>query len=358
MPQKILIINPFGIGDVLFSTPLIKNLRFYYPDAFIAVAVQKKIAAVLENNSNINKIIPFSRGDFKELSRQSRFKAIGVLLRTLGEVRRHKFDLFIDLSLEHRYSLALKFLGVKQRVGYNYKNRGRFLTHRTNIEGYKDKHVVEYHLQLLELLGLKPRFFNSELFLKREEKDWAEAFLNKSGISKDDLIIGIIPGGGASWGRQSYLKHWPGEKFAQVADGLVERIGAKIIIFAGSLDKAIAESVIQKMHQPAINMIARINLRQFIALINQCSLVIANDSGPLHIAVALGIKSVSLFGPVNEQVYGPYPPSPDYVVIKKDLNCRPCYRKFRVPECNYQRRCLTAITVEEVFQEAERLLKI
>ncbi len=104
-------------------------------------------------------------------------------------------------------------------------------------------------------------------------------------------------------------------------------------------------------------MIDRINLRQFIALINQCSLVIANDSGPLHIAVALRIKSVSLFGPVNEQVYGPYSPSSEHVVIRKDLNCRFCYRKFHLLECNYNLHCLREITVQEVVGEVEGLLK-
>jgi lipopolysaccharide heptosyltransferase II len=357
MLRRILVINPFGIGDVLFSTPLIKNLRFYYPKTFIAVAVQKKVAPVLENNPNINKIIYFSRGDFKELSRQSKFKAFVLLLRMLGETKRHNFDLCIDLSLEHRYSLFLKFLGVRQRLGFNYKQRGRFLTQRIDIDGYENKHVVEYHLELLQLLGIKPVFKKLELFLKQEEKSWAEAFLVKNGALKDDLIVGITPGGGASWGEQSYLKHWSAKNYARVADELADRFGAKIIIFAGTSDRIIAESVIQMMRQPVIDMIARTDLRQFMALIGQCKLIITNDAGPLHIAAALGIKSISIFGPVNEQVYGPYPPHPDNVVIKKDFSCRPCYRKFRVPKCNYNQQCLEQITVQEVFREAEELIR-
>jgi len=356
MPQKVLIINPFGIGDVLFSTPLIKNLRFYYPEAFIAVAAQKKVAPVLENNPAINKIIHFSRGDFKELSRQSRLKAFGLLLGVLGEIRRNKFDLCIDLSLEHRYSLFLKFLGVRHRLGFNYKRRGRFLTHKIDIEGYENKHVVEYHLELLRLLGLEPRFRKLELFLTQEEKDWAAEFLKQNGVAKEDLIVGIIPGGGASWGRQSYLKHWPAEKYAQAADSLVERLGVKIVIFASASDSRVAEIVIQEMNKPTINMIGRVNLRQFIALISQCKLIIANDAGPLHIAVALGVRNISLFGPVDEKVYGPYPSSPDYIVMKKDFPCRPCYRKFRTPQCNYNLRCLKEIPAEEVVREAERLV--
>ena len=114
MFKNILIINPFGIGDVLFSTPLIRNLRFYYPDAFIAVAVQKKVVPVLENNPQIDKVIPFSRGDFKDLCRQSRLKAIGLLSKTLGNILHCKFNLCVDLSLEHRYSLFLKLMGISR----------------------------------------------------------------------------------------------------------------------------------------------------------------------------------------------------------------------------------------------------
>ena len=358
MPKNILIINPFGIGDVLFSTPLIKNLRFYYPDAFIAVAVQKKVAPVLENNPHINKIILFSRGDFKDLSRQSKAKAVKLLLKTLGEVLYYKFDLCIDLSLEHRYSLFLKLLGLRQRIGFNYKNRGRFLTQKINLKGYENKHVVEYHLELLEFLGIKPRFRDLELFLKQEEKAWAGRLLAKNSVLKDDLIIGIIPGGGASWGTRSYLKHWPGQRYAQVADRLAQKFGAKIIIFADNSERNIAEDVIKKMHQPTINMIAGTDLRQLAALIDQCDLLITNDGGPLHLAVALGntSKSISIFGPVDERVYGPYPPSANNIVLKKDFDCRPCYQHFRVPECRYKHRCLTTITTEQVLQQSEKVL--
>ncbi|MBC8498922.1 MAG: glycosyltransferase family 9 protein, partial [Candidatus Atribacteria bacterium] len=306
----------------------------------------------------INKIIFFSRGDFKDLSRQSKARAIKLLLKTWGEILHYKFDLCIDLSLEHRYSLFLKLLGLRQRIGFNYKNRGRFLTQKINLDGYESKHVVEYHLELLEFLGIKPRFRNLELFLKQEEKAWAVRLLEKNGVLKDDLIIGIIPGGGASWGVQSYLKHWPGERYAQVADRLVQKFGAKIIVFADSSERDIAEDVIKKMQQPAINMIAGTDLRQFMALIDQCNLIITNDGGPLHIAVALGntSKSVSIFGPVDERVYGPYPPNANNIVLKKDFECRPCYQHFRVPECRYQRRCLMAITAEQVLQESEKAL--
>ena len=356
--KRILIVNPFGIGDVLFSTPLIKNLRFYYPDAFIAVAVQKKVVPVLENNPNIDKIIAFSRGDFKDLSRQSRLRAIGLLSRTTREILHDRFDICIDLSLEHRYSLFLKLLGFKQRIGFNYKHRGRFLTHRINLDGYEDKHVVEYHLELLKFLEIKPQFWKLELFLKQEEKNWAEAFLEKNGIFKDDLIIAIIPGGGASWGAKANYLQWPYENFAKICDELVKFPRLKIILLGNKADAQICQNIMKILSHKPIGLFGKTSLRQFAALLDKCNLIICNDTGPLHISTALGKRLICLCGPVDERVYGPYPPSPEQFVMKKDFPCRPCYRKFRIPECNYKLRCLTTITVQEVVQEAERLIEI
>jgi len=301
MTPNILIINPFGIGDVLFSTPLIRNLRFYYPDAFIAVAVQKKVVPVLENNPHINKIIPFSRGDFKNLSRQSRLRAIQLLFNVLKQVLGQRFDLCFDLSMEHRYSLFLKLLGVRQRIGFNYKHRGRFLTHRINLDGYENKHVVEYHLELLKFLGLKPHPRKLELFLRQEEKDWAEAFFERNGVKKEDLIIGIIPGGGASWGEKGNYLRWPYENFAKICDELKKISRVKIVLFGAKTDIQICQNIMKILKQKPIELFGKTDLRQFIALLDKCNLIICNDTGPLHINTALGKTLICLCGPVDEQ---------------------------------------------------------
>ena len=281
-----------------------------------------------------------------------------LLARTIREISHDKFDLCIDLSLEHRYSLFFKLMGIKQRIGFNYKQRGRFLTNRINLNGFEDKHVVEYHLELLKFLEIKPQFQKLELFLKQEEKNYAQAFLEKNGVLKDDLIIGIIPGGGASWGKKANYLQWPYENFAKICSELRKIPRTRIILFGSEADVGICQNIIKILQYTPIEAFGKTNLRQFIALIDKCNLIICNDTGPLHISAALGKKIVCLVGPVDEKVYGPYLPKADQVVIKKDLPCRPCYKKFRVPECNFGLRCLTAITAQEVVSEAERLLGI
>jgi len=358
MPQKkrILIINPFGIGDVLFSTPLIRNLRYYFPDSFIAVAVQRKIVPVLENNPHINKIIPFSRGDFKQLSRESKINALKLLFRTIADIYRQRFNLYFDLSLEHRYSLLLKILRIKPRIGYNYKKRGRFLTHKVDIEGYKNKHVTEYHLELLRFLDLTPRFHNLELFLTFQEKNWARSFLGERGIKGKDLLIGMAPFGGETFGSQAKVKHWPIASYAALSDLLIDKLSAKIVILAGYKEKDGLNYLFSVMRNRAVDT-TETSLMQLASIISYCRLVISNDTGPLRFANALDIPTISFFGPVDEKVYGPYPANHKHVVLKKDFDCRPCYQHFRVPDCRYQLRCLKEITVDEVYEEAERLLK-
>ncbi|MFA5096624.1 MAG: glycosyltransferase family 9 protein, partial [Candidatus Omnitrophota bacterium] len=105
------------------------------------------------------------------------------------------------------------------------------------------------------------------------------------------------------------------------------------------------------------DLTGKVKLENLPAVMNRCSLLLSNDGGPMHMAVALGVKTVSVFGPVNEAVYGPYPDHRNHVVLKWDLECRPCYRNFRLPVCDKEKECLRSIGVQEVFEAARRLLK-
>ena len=144
--KKFLIINPFGIGDVLFTKQVIRAIRDNYPDAFIGYWCNERVEGLFKNNPNINKIFAFSMGDFKRVRHESVTEAGSRLIRVLRGIRRERFDISLDFSSEHRYSLLAKILGIKRRVGFNYKNRGRFLTDKIDTNGYSSKHVVEYYL--------------------------------------------------------------------------------------------------------------------------------------------------------------------------------------------------------------------
>jgi len=355
--DRILIINPFGIGDVIFTTPLIRHLRKQFPDSYIGFICNSRVAPFLSSNKNLNEIFVFDKGDFRILWRASKIDCIRQFLKFLKIIKSKKFDTVIDLSLGHQYSFFLMMLGVPVRIGYNFKKRGRFLTHKIDIAGYHDKHIVEYYLDLLRIVAPRFRYDNRSLdvFIPQEDLAWADNFLNNNHIDRNEKIIAIIPGGGASWGKAAIYKQWPAENFASVADLLIEKYAAKVIILGGPDDTDICDSVLKAMKQKAISACGRTTILQFAALLKKCVLTITNDGGPLHVAVAVDINTISLFGPVDENVYGPYSASKKHIVLKQDINCRPCYKEFKLNQCQ-SRRCLLNIRPQDAIKAAGELL--
>jgi len=188
------------------------------PASFIGYWCNQRVESILRNNPCIDKIFALSRGDIKRLYRKSKWKGICGFWNLLLRLKKERFDVALDFSLDHRYSLISKLAGIKKRIGFNYKKRGKFLTDRIDIEGYNSKHIVEYYLDLLRLIGIEPKNNKLVLSVSKDNKIKARNFLVGFGIKDADLIIGIAPGAGASWGKDASLKHWPAMKFAQLAD--------------------------------------------------------------------------------------------------------------------------------------------
>ncbi len=365
--EKYLIVNPFGIGDVLFTTPVIKALKEKYPDCVIGYWCNERVKNLLKNDPNISKVFALSRGDIKRISKNSPLKSFFTMIGLLKEIRKEKFDVVLDFSLDSRYSLLLKIAGIRKRIGFNYKNRGRFLTDRIDLKGYSEKHVVEYYSDLLKFIGIEHKICPLDLMVTEENTAKARDKLAEFGVLPSGLVLGIAMGGGASWGKDAIYKQWPPEKFGQLAGRLIKDLGARVLLLGSADEKPIAD-IVGKMGQsplgtvpifPSKNIIdltGKLDLEELAAIIKELKLLVCNDGGPLHMAVALGIKTVSIFGPVDDRVYGPYPRGEQHIVIKKDLSCRPCYENFRFQGCFNNRRCLEEITVSEVFEKVKGLL--
>ena len=355
--KRFLIVNPFGIGDVLFTTPVMRAIKDSEPDSIIGYWCNERVKDILENNPNIYKIFALSRGDIKKVYHKSKWQGIHKSLNLLYKIRKERFDTLLDFSLDHRYSLIAKIAGVKRRIGFNYKNRGRFLTDKIDLDGYSGKHVVEYYLDLLKPIGIKPKSHNLELVIAEPSKIKSRGILAERGINDKDLIIGIAPGAGASWGDDASLKHWPAIRFGQLADRISNDFGAKVVILGDESEKPIADIIINSMHKKPVDLAGMTSLEELSAVINNLHILVTNDGGPLHIAVALGKKTISFFGPVDPKVYGPYPPDEKrHIVLKKNLECSPCYIKFRFPDCKRNRECLETIDVASAFNAVKKLL--
>jgi len=358
-PTRILIVNPFGIGDVLFSTPLIRAVRRAFPDAHLAYLCNRRTEEILRRNTNLNELFIYEKDELVALWKRNAFLGLHAILSLVEQVRRRRFDLAVDLSLGERFAPILMAMGVSRRVGFNYRNRGRFLTDRLTIEGYHDTHVVEYYRRLLEFIGI--RLMDDaglEVVVSEADAGWATRWLHECRLEDRRPLVGMVPAGGVSWGIDAPFRRWSFEGFAQVGDALADRYGARLILFGEASDRAVCHTVAKLMRHPAIDLSGQTTLGQFVSLLGRLQLVLCNDGGPLHLAVSQHVKTVSVFGPVSPEVYGPYPPDAHRhrVICYEALPCRPCYHHFKLPPCPYERACLTMIEPEEVIAACDALL--
>ena len=354
MNKKILIINPFGIGDVIFTTPIIESIKLEYPESYIGYLCNIRTAPILFSNLNIDKVFIVERDEYRQLWQVSKIKCIRRMLNLLNEVKKERFDIALDFSMARDYGFFSMLAGIKKRIGYNYKNRGLFLTDKIMLEGgYRDEHVIDYHKEFLPLLGMGlSADTETKIYISEEDDKKAQQILWDQGIALTDKYICIMPGAGASWGQTAYRRRWPIERFAEAALKLVDEFKLKIVLLGSADEKELCD-YIKKEVPGAVNLCGKLSLMVSIAVIKYANVLLTNDGGPLHMAVGVGTKTVSIFGPVNERVYGPYPASEKYCIIKdKSLSCVPCYNSFKLPECS-DLKCLNNITVDEAIKALE-----
>ncbi len=326
-----------------------KAIRHYYPHGLIGYWCNERVKDVLQTNPRIDTIFSLSRGDLKKIFQHSTSEGISRTFGLWSALRKAHFDVAFDFSLDHRYALVAMLAGIRRRIGYDYRGRGRFLTDRILLEGYAQRHVVEYYADLLQFVKLKPLNLAMELFVTDAEDQRALGLLTHLGARKNVMRVGIVPGAGASWGKEAALKHWPAIKFKHLADMVMRELKADVVLLGDEGERPLADSIVGMMQQKPIDLVGKTDVKELAAVIKNLDVLVTNDGGPLHMAVALGIKTVSLFGPVDEQAYGPFPASPLHRVAHAAVSCRPCYKQFRMPLCERDRECLKSINEQDVF---------
>ena len=347
-------INTFGIGDVLFTTPVIASLKKAIPNSRISYIANSRTAVFLCHDPRIDEVFVYERDEFVETYRQSKMLFLKKWARFLSSLRRQRFDCVIDFSMNRQFSFLTMILGIPCRVGFDYKNRGSFLTHKIPLLGFEGKHVVDYYCDLLSLIDVPARERKMEIYLSSEAKAWAKTWLLEKGLANKKRLVALVPGGGASWGKDAVLKRWPREKYAQLVAKVVEKINVPIILFGEKCEQSICQEIASHVNSSNIFIAPEIDLLRFAALLGNCQLAIVNDGGPLHVAVAQGVQTLSIFGPVDEKVYGPYLIN-QHIVVQKHLACQPCYRRFRMTDCQHQ-QCLKGLSVDDVFRKVEKVL--
>jgi len=354
--DNILIINTFGIGDVLFSTPLIEEIKRNLPGSNIHYICNRRNLDLLKNSPYLKSVLVFEKDDFRQAKARSRWEFIRMLFDFVKKIRGLHADVAIDLTLNYQMSIFLMLAGVRRIIGFNYNNRGRFLTQKTTLPGFNDKHVAEYYLDLLKFLDLsisdkhKLRSFTSA-----EDKAKVDAFLKEKGLDGRTLV-GIVAAGGKSWGRDAFYRRWDKDNFTYVGKKLSESDDVRILVFGTKEEKDVCDHIRQNIGEKAVSLCGNTSLGLLVEFMSRCKLVICNEGGPMHIAVSQDVKTISIFGPVDDKIYGPYPRSDMHkVVVAEDAACRPCYRSFKHKVCD-NHICLINIDKEQVLSLAKESL--
>lgn len=330
--KRILIFNVNWLGDVLFSTALIRNLRRNYPESFIACIIPSRCYSVLKGNPHLDEVIIFDEKD--------RHKGIFSLLDFVRSLKAKRFDTVFLLHKSFSRALICRLAGISERIGHYTQKRGFLLTKKI-IPPKKDSvHRIDYYLDIIEKAGLKVEDRYTEFFFGEEDSSSVEKFLDKNGVGKKDFVAVINPGG--NW----LPKRWPKDYWAQLADRLISHFRAKVIITGGNNDLSLASNISDKMLHKPIIACGVFNIKQLGALAKRVDLFISADSGPLHIANSVGAKKIiAIFGPTSSSITGPYPLK-NVVILQKNVGCLiPCYQV----NCK-DNRCMKAITPQDVIE--------
>ena len=354
--KRYLVINPFGIGDVIFSMTLVETVRKAYPDAVIGFLCNERTVDLVRLNTSINQTFIFNRDLFRRLWKKHPLLFFRKLKALLGMIREYHFDTAFDLSLGREYSFFCWWIGIKKRIGLDYKRRGIFLTDKIKIEGYSGQPVAETQLELFKKTEIPcdNKKFILPLRVSSSVKKEVHDFLKRKSVSEEEKLIALAPGGGRSWGENAVYKQWDAERFAQAANLFCEGQRFKILLLGDKSEKGLLERTASLLRVPSI-VVSGEEIEKVSAFLLRAVFLCCNDGGLLHLANALGVKTVSIFGPVDEKVYGPIGDAAAHVVVTEPVACRPCYQKFHFPPCPYQRRCLNDVSVDKVVAAMKKI---
>lgn len=345
--KRILVVKPSSIGDVVHALPAVAALRRGFPDSFLAWMVEEEAADIVVGNPHLDEVIVSSRkrwgGELKQGS--LRFSALREMWEFLKMLRTRRFDLVIDLQGLLKSGIPSFLSGAPYRLGYLEAREMShiFLTHKVSVDNGK-MHSVDRYLAILPVLGISVGEKDFSIATTPRDEERRASLLESHGVQPGE--IQIVLNAPTRWPS----KRWPQEKFAELGDLLASRLGARIILTGGRADVAIVEEIASLMVARPVVLAGKTSLKELCSLVKHVDLMVTCDSGPMHIAAAMGTPTVTLFGPTDPLRTGPY--GMGHRVLQQRMECIPCFKRS-CPE----NRCLREIPVQEVFCAAEEVLK-
>ncbi|NLI83593.1 MAG: lipopolysaccharide heptosyltransferase II [Deltaproteobacteria bacterium] len=329
---RILVRSTNWIGDAVMTTPAMAALRAFFPAARITVAANPSVAELFSPHPSCDEVIV--------LDKQRAHQGLQGLFRFSRILNRERFDLALLFQNALEAGILAWLARIPIRAGYSTDGRGFLLTHRVPVgRAERAMHHTAYYLHMLKSLGIEGGNGRLCLTCTASERAWAQSVLG------EDFWVAINPG--ATYGS---AKRWFPDRFARVASTLAGKTGAGILLVGGATERAIGAEIEKAVNGRVLNLMGETSVRQLMALLEKCRLLITNDSGPMHVAAALGIPLVALFGPTDHTTTSPL--ADNWRLVRKPAECAPCLKRT----CPTDHRCMEAIGPDDVLQAVKDLM--
>ena len=338
-PRKILVIRFSSIGDILLTTPLLRLLRKRFPNAFIGIVVKEQYKDLVRTNIYVDEIFTFDAA-----------KGFGALKKLRKDVRQKGFDLFVDIHKNFRSYYLCFFSGVKV-VTYSKFRIKRFFLVQFGWNLFKEIiPVYVRYINSVSMFGVKDDGNGLDFFQEQSTRDQIMARLKDQGYRQDLLTVCLAPGASFE------TKRWPKEYFANIAKRFIQEHNAQVILLGDEKDKSITQFIAKHINSSYFDLAGQLNLMQTACALSLGDVVVTNDTGLMHMAVALKKKTITVFGPTSKELG--FFPVDDFVSVieNNDTSCRPCTHigSHKCPKGHF--KCMKDVTPEKVYTSAITLL--
>ena len=337
--NRILVRGVNWVGDTVLSYPAVQQLKTLFPKSHLAILIPSYLVDLWKTFPYVDEIIPFQKKE-----------GIGSIWEDLNlsqSLKERNFDLAVILPRSFRSALHIFLARIPIRIGYQSEGRSLFLTRGVRrTKEVLHGHRVHYYRKLIEPLGKTEDLPSPKIFLREEDRRWADGVLKDLGISEGKPLIGMNPG--ATYG---LAKCWYPDRFGKLGKRLAEKWQARILLFGKEEERPIADEILRYLGTDGIDLTGKTGLLQLAALLERCTLLVTNDTGTMHMAAAVGIPVAALFGSTPPLATGPW--GEGHVVVRRDVPCSPCWERI----CPKDHRCMELITVDEVEKVVDKQLR-
>jgi len=344
-PKNIVVRGTNWVGDAVMTIPALREIRRLFPEAHITLATRSWAKGLFAGAEFIDELLVHESSGLRSVVQQ------------LREWRKRNFDLAVLLPNSLETALVASLARVPLRIGYATDGRQALLTHPLALPEWRNtKHEVFYYLKIVAelewLIKHEQTFLDIEpdgsLEISSGRKVAARDFLraHEAGVGDGQALIALCPGS-----INSRAKRWPTERYAALADRLIDELLARVILIGSPAEAEVSFEVARQMRKQAVVLTGKTDLAELVAVLSQVDLLITNDTGPAHIASALGRPTLVIFGPTNPLTTRPFSPLGE--IMREPPDCAPCMLR----DCPIDHRCMTAITPAAVFERARTMLQ-